>query len=557
MSEAQAMTDTIDATILFADIVDSSMLSYVLAPTLYQELVTAFQRVADEVVADMLRKTDRPPKPVEKSIHGDELYLLLGTDPSTEKEGKSDDARRRFAWLALQIAIRLKRRWVLIDQNSQRIDNGQPPISIGIGIHAGPVVLCDPAAGSAGSTEPQREKTAEGYPINIAKRVETASRSGRFSRIYLTRPIYNRTPADFRQAFVRVDVAELKGVPMAPIIYEAKGVGHFDDKAFPKSPEFENPENLRVYEKIVTTNPDEVWLLLDLAHKYFDDGDYRQAQKKYKSVIEVDVDFAPAYAYLGRAYFRDYHLPEAREALERATELDRGQARANHYLAVCLRRQAMFRYYDGQQENARELLKEALEYHDKACRISSLENMDFPWARNGLNWTIAQCDEVGLDSVPYGLEEAFTRSEELAKKVKDSTHWQPKRHLILHTMGFIRLQQGRYREAHTYLTEAMSALEDRMADPEARPDGKGYAERKAELLYHIGLCLYQNEEEGSLEKAVGFWVKAREAIYKAWGRGSEAATAWDGQYWIHRTIHVSKGTKMTIKALVDRRLGEE
>lgn len=520
-----------EATILFADMVDSSTLSHVHDPHQYDEIVSAFQKTAVEVVAEVIKETERPDH-LEAAVRGDELSLIVATVVDSDQSTDLDDSSRRLSALALQIAVRLKRRWLLTPENVRRVRAGQPPLGIAIGIHAGPVVVGKHRRFTPDSRDSVSATTAEGYAINLAKRVETAARAGRFSRVFLTRPIYNRTPSDFRQAFVRADVPQLKGLPAAPTIYEAKSIGHFDDRAFKQGIEFDNDENLGVYESIVRANPDEVWLLLDLAHKYFDTGEYEKAARKYESVIEVDPEFAPAHAYLGRAYLRDYRLPEAQSCLERAVELNPGQARANNYLAVCLRRLAVLALYDRQLERARELLQRAVHYHDRACRISAGEGaLSFPWARNALNWTIAQC--AGFESqmsLPYGIEGAYTDAGSLHQSIVNSPLWQAKQHLTLHSLGFIKLRQNQWGPALTHLRHAMAALDHRKGD--SGLDEKGYAEKKSELLFHMGLCEYH---ENGLTTAIVSWQKAVNTITEAWGI-ENAHRACDGQYWIRHPI---------------------
>jgi tetratricopeptide (TPR) repeat protein len=459
----------------------------------------------------------------EASVRGDEMALILGCTPSRGTGKEKDDAfelkLRRCTRLALQVAIRLKRRWLLETPNRTRIHQRQPPLGVAIGIHAGPVVVGQHIRflDTARPLSASPIISAEGYAVNTAKRVETASRTGRFSRIFLTRPIFNRTPADFRQAFVRFEVPELKGIPVSPIIYEAKGIGHFDDKSFPKSPEFED-NNLSLYESVVSANPDELWLVLDLAHKYFDIGDYDKAARKYKLAIESDPEFSPAYAYLGRAYLRNYLFQEAHAALERATDLDRGQARSNHFFAVCLRREALFeenKHHHSSRE--RDLLQRAINYHDRACRIAELEGMDFPWARNGLNWTIGQCEGITDISLPYDINEAFSSSEHLHDAVSRSDEWRAKAHLVLDAMAFIRFKQQQYGPASDLFNRALASLDGRLNDAAIAPDRKGYAERKAEILYYMGVCDFRMGGHDALPHAKQRWKDAYAEILNAWG----------------------------------------
>jgi len=542
----------LEATILFADMVDSSTLSHVLLPSAYDKIVSDFQRTAAEVVAETIEAEPRKPSHVEASVRGDELSLILVDDRPATGEQQADDAgmdeslneagreMHLCTRLALQIAVRLKRRWLLVDENQRRIrDTDQPPLGIAIGIHSGPVLLGEHIRFESGKLQRGTYITAEGYAINLAKRVETASRAGRFSRIFLTRPIYNRTPADFRQAFVRVDAPQLKGILQAPVIYEAKGIGHFDDNAVPSSNEFV-PDNLKIYESVVKANPDEIWLLLDLAHKYFDDGDYSKAAKKYEAVIATDPEFAAAYGYLGRSHFRDLRFMEAESALERSVELDPGQGRANNFLAVCLRRNALVAFGRGSKEKAAPLFERAVSLHERALRIAKLQGMleDFPWAQNGLNYTIAYCRELGDKSpvMPYKLEEAYENSCKLAESLGKSPRWQMKRHLVEHVSGFLACQLDRWHRAEDHFKKSLEGLDSRRATQQI--DEKGYAEQKAEVLFHQGLVRWRMGADDHAS-ARDIWLEAKETIRRAWSR--EPDRAWNEQYWSDYPLKEGEG----------------
>jgi tetratricopeptide (TPR) repeat protein len=103
-------------------------------------------------------------------------------------------------------------------------------------------------------------------------------------------------------------------------VYEVKSVGHVEDTAF--APSLSAEEDIPIYEKAVEYNPHDLWLILDLAHYYFDKEEYEKAADKYKSAIEIDPKFAPAHMYLGRALYRNLCDKDALSHLERARELN-------------------------------------------------------------------------------------------------------------------------------------------------------------------------------------------------------------------------------------------
>ncbi|MDJ0762495.1 MAG: tetratricopeptide repeat protein [Myxococcota bacterium] len=529
-----ANPDSYTAIILFADLVDSSILSHILSPIEYNNIVKHFQKSATEIVNETLNNAIISNCHLNVDVRGDELCLILALKNPDDK--KLEELVTTF----LQIAIRLKRKWLLVESNEERINKGQSPLDLAIGIHSGPVIVTSDRRFKPNSLTLEDVDTAEGYAINLAKRVETASRMGRFSRIFITQPIYNRTTADFRQAFDRVDVPELKGIPVVPFIYEAKGVGHFDDRHFAQISEFTDSE-VEIYEEVVSANPGAVWLLLDLAHMYFDKGNYEEAAEKYQNVLNVDPDFAPAHAYKGRAYFRDYWPKEAKAALVRAIEIAPGQARINHYLGVCLRREAVIALWEnGDYREAKKLFEQAIYYHERAHRIKELQNMELPWALNGLLWTIAQSFDCDGVSTPFDLDRAYEKALKQKERLESNDNLKFKLHLILHTAGFICLQQAKRlkrenkmrqhrqkaKEALDYLNMAKRELEQRDNNPELKPDSKGLAERKAEIIYHIGCCQVELGED-----AQGSWQGAILTIVEPWPP-NDVNRVLDCQYWL-------------------------
>src|SRR5690348_12332534 len=61
---------------------------------------------------------------------------------------------------------------------------------------------------------------------------------------------------------------------------------------------------------------------LDRADRYFDAGQYDQAEIEYKNVLRNDPQIAPAWSRLGIIYFEEGRLREAAQILSRARQLD-------------------------------------------------------------------------------------------------------------------------------------------------------------------------------------------------------------------------------------------
>lgn len=82
-------------------------------------------------------------------------------------------------------------------------------------------------------------------------------------------------------------------------------------------------------------------------------------------------------------------------------------------------------------------------------------------------------------------------------------------------MGFICFKQQHYRPAAELFQKALDNLDGRLRDPTMAPDQKGYAEKKAEILYYLGLCDYRVGGNEGLVSAKQRWKEGCAEIYKA------------------------------------------
>ena len=136
------------ATVLFADIRGFTRLSEDLSP----EEVVAF---LNDYLGHMVTCVIDNGGVLDKFI-GDAVMALFGVPV-----GRSPEEEARAA---LRCAVDMSQR--LDEINVRRIDNGQPPIDIGIGVHSGELI-----AGNIGA--PQRmEYTVVGDTVNVCSRIE-------------------------------------------------------------------------------------------------------------------------------------------------------------------------------------------------------------------------------------------------------------------------------------------------------------------------------------------------------------------------------------------------
>jgi tetratricopeptide (TPR) repeat protein len=396
----------------------------------------------------------------EYSVRGDEAVLLLYT-----KRPERDVS------MALDIAIQLKREVFLSRFNRSR--QGRSFFDVGIGIHYGRVVLKQhPSAGWTGRTF-----NAEGYSINLTKRVEGYSRNGTFSKIMVSKRFAElvTTPMILSK---RLDVA-LTGIYGAFPVYELQVYGNIDEPEY--APNVAR-EDIDYYVAALENSGYDIWLSLMVARHYYDEEDYPTAEKYYNAAIERYPAFAVGYRYLGRNFYRQNKFREARQALERACELEPLSSKAHNFLAVTLRR-----------------LKEyslAFEHHEKATKFEPKS----PYAYNSFAYTIAEAWHGHHERERYDLAKARRYLERA--EVLFETNRMKYAYILEHTRGIIYLAERSYEKAIECFDRVIESINDR---PEMMPRKR--EEKRLETVYHLGVAHY--------EKGHPFWKVSLDLLLKS------------------------------------------
>ena len=154
------------ATILFADLMNSTELAKNLTLLEYDDMLANFQNIMFEVVSHHLDYFgyEGAGADSEWSISGDELRVFLYSD------NMDYDIRN-----ALLIATKIKLAWLASDFNQKVLHEGRMVSRIGVGINCGKVIKdVRPWRVKIGQAQPN----IEGYAINFTKRIEAASREG-------------------------------------------------------------------------------------------------------------------------------------------------------------------------------------------------------------------------------------------------------------------------------------------------------------------------------------------------------------------------------------------
>lgn len=190
-----------DVGVLFVDLVDSSVFASVLGLKEYADYLASFHRICLEQCAHFfevfLDGKYRRGAHYRARMLGDELLVYLHT-------GKAQND----VYLLTCLAAVLKAAWLVSPENIERLKRKTPVGEISAGIHHGPVWA-----------EPEGDGyDFAGYAINLAKRVESHSRTGRHYRIFLS-----------DQAFKQIHFRQRNMIFSKIERFEPKGMfGHFD-----------------------------------------------------------------------------------------------------------------------------------------------------------------------------------------------------------------------------------------------------------------------------------------------------------------------------------------
>lgn len=181
----------VEATILFSDIRNFTSISEQYKPDAVFELLNDFLGGVEDIIRNNYGRVDK--------FIGDAVMAVF---LSSEYED--------HALSAVKAAVEMKT--FVKNLNYQREKQGLFKINIGIGISTGTVLH-----GSVGSSK-RKDLTVIGDEVNLAARLETASKKGRYSRIMVSSGTYERVH-DFVEA-EEMPFLEIRGKKQAVRIFE-------------------------------------------------------------------------------------------------------------------------------------------------------------------------------------------------------------------------------------------------------------------------------------------------------------------------------------------------
>ena len=211
-------SESYPALLLFTDIIDSSVHSSYLGTKDFADRVLRFQdlfQVLGDIYFPERRNSNRVTEWARIRAQGDEgLVFIL-------------DAKRNgqeLVFRAVRFAFELKVRWYLAVQQMIKSQPNPAPkgMEIAIGMHYGEVTSIVELEEKAQNRQPITDII--GYSINYAKRVESSSRVGRFSKVFLSEDAA-RLLAE-AEVFLFQHNVPLKGIGYAEPVYEARGLIH-------------------------------------------------------------------------------------------------------------------------------------------------------------------------------------------------------------------------------------------------------------------------------------------------------------------------------------------
>jgi class 3 adenylate cyclase len=207
-----------NATILFADLMNSTELAKNLTLQEYDDMLGDFQDTMFEVVSHHLDYFGYEGNGIDSewSMAGDELRVFLYS------ENTNFDIRN-----ALLLAAKIKLAWLASNFNQRVLSEERLVSRIGVGINCGKVIKdIRPWRVMIGKAEPN----IEGYAINLTKRIESASREGNVYQIMVGASLYKRCQQNrkINVAFSNPKSLVFRGLGQKIPVYEVTSFVNFE-----------------------------------------------------------------------------------------------------------------------------------------------------------------------------------------------------------------------------------------------------------------------------------------------------------------------------------------
>ena len=300
-----------ETVVMFVDIAGASEVSNHLSTAQYANFVLGFQDMFCEVCKKYTtRWLPDYMDSLDFNARGDEgIFMAYPND---------DKAVATIIDVAICVALELKRAWLVGEWNkTKRIDQGILPVDLAVGVHVGPTYLVRRTSEVTDTPDVR----PEGYAINLAKRVETNSRAGAYSRIFVSEAAHGRLTTlsdEVVYVFDEPRTIEAKGFSGGVRAFEV--MHHFlptdwsdellGDESVRSRSGLEPPtdEELKTLMSARKLNPTNIWLAEEcirssmlLAYDNLTDGEHED-QKKLRRAFQEAINIAN---YLAQGDQRD------------------------------------------------------------------------------------------------------------------------------------------------------------------------------------------------------------------------------------------------------------
>ena len=297
------MAKKVTATILFVDIMDSMEMANYWDTRKYSDFLNEFQRVMQDSIC--LWRTGIK----QVKLAGDELVVFYCSNDIAED-----------ILNAIQLANTLKILWYVSYTNWRRVREGKKILDLGIGINTGDVTYEHrPVVKKLEKLLPKR-KTFEGLPISLAKRIESFSRQGRYSRIM----VGHRTMAELNKLYHHYEcesmgLQRLKGMSQEIPVFELKSCYSLEGEILGELPDLgwavTQLERIKVFE------PSNIWLLMTLIDIYRNKKNYKRVEKLCREAIAIDDSVVNIHDELGISLWNQKKYKEAIEYFNNSIRL--------------------------------------------------------------------------------------------------------------------------------------------------------------------------------------------------------------------------------------------
>lgn len=297
------MSNKVTATILFVDIMDSMEMANYWDTKKYSDFLSEFQRVMQHAIC-IWQKGIRQIK-----CAGDELVVFYCS------KDVGDDIVN-----AIQLANTLKIMWYVSEPNRKRVKEGKKILDLGVGINTGDVTYgYRPVVNELKKFIPRR-KTFEGLPISLAKRIESFSRQGRYSRIM----VGHRTMNELNKLYHHYEcesmgLQRLKGMSQEIPVFELKSCYSLEGEILGEDEGFE--WEIKQLERVRVFDPSNIWLLMTLIDIYRNKEKYKKVKELCREAIAVDASVGNIHYELAVSLHEHKSYEEALSHFEAAINL--------------------------------------------------------------------------------------------------------------------------------------------------------------------------------------------------------------------------------------------